>query len=94
MFEARKGNSPGTKSREDTMRITITWGNGSEATYTITGDVEDMVKHIILNEHKGSFGRVRFSDPRYGTPGTLAQGIAYYHGQGGMVEEFRVTNAN
>ena len=73
------------------MRITITWGNGAEATYTITGDVEDMVKRIILRE---SFGRVCFSDPRYGTPGTLAQGIAYYHGQGGMFEVFRVTNAN
>ena len=76
------------------MRITITWGNGTEATYMITGDVEDRVKHIILSEHKESFGRVRFSDPRYGTPGTLAQGIAYYRGQGGMFEEFRVTNAN
>ena len=76
------------------MRITITWGNGTEATYMITGDVEDMVKHIILSEHKESFGRVRFSDPRYGTPGTLAQGIAYYHGQGGRFEAFRVTNAN
>ena len=73
------------------MRITITWGNGSEATYTIAGDVEDMVKHIILRE---SFGRVRFSDPRYGTPGTLARGIAYYPGQGGAFETFRVTNAN
>ena len=91
MLEARKGNSPGTKSQEDTMRITITWGNGTEATYTITGDVEDMVKHIILRE---SFGRVRLSDPRYGTPGTLAQGIAYYHGQGGGFETFRVTNAS
>ena len=76
------------------MRITITWGNRSEATYTITGDVEDMVKRIILSEHKESFGQVRFSDPRYGAHGTLAQGIAYYHGQGGMVEEFRVTNAH
>ena len=76
------------------MRITITWGNGTEATYTITGDVEDMVKRIILSEHKESFGRVRFSDPRYGTPGTLAQGIAHYHGQGGTFEAFRVTNAN
>lgn len=76
------------------MRITITWGNGTEATYTITGDVEDTVKRIILREHKGSFGRVRFSDPRYGTPGTLAQGIAYYHGQGGTFEAFRVTNAH
>ena len=94
MLEARKGNWPRRKSQEDTMRITITWGNGTEATYTIAGDVEDMVKHIILSEHKESFGRVRFSDPRYGTPGTLAQGIAYYHGQGGMGEEFRVTNAN
>ena len=94
MLEARKGNGPGTKSQEDTMRITITWGNGSEATYTIAGSVEDTVKHIILSEHKESFGRVRFSDPRYGTPGTLAQGIAYYHGQGGMVEAFRVTSAS
>ena len=94
MLEARKGNSPGTNTQEDTMRITITWGNGTEATYTITGDVEDMVKHIILSEHKGSFGRVRFSDPRYGTPGTLAQGMAYHHGQGGSLETFRVTNAN
>ena len=76
------------------MRITITWGNGTEATYAITGDVEDMVKRIILSEHKESFGRVHFSDPHYGTPGTLAQGIAYYHGQGGMFEAFRVTNAN
>ena len=79
------------------MRITITWGNGTEATYTSTGDVEDTVEHIILSEHKESFGRVRFSDPRYGTPGTpgtLAQGIAYYHGQGGASEAFRVTNAN
>ena len=73
------------------MRITITWGNGTEATYTAAGNVEDMVKHIILSEHKESFGRVRFSDPRYGT---LAQGIAYYHGQGGTFEAFRVTNAN
>ena len=94
MLEARKGNRPRRKSQEDTMRITITWGHGTEATYLITGDVEDMVKHIILREHKESFGRVRLSDPRYGTPGTLAQGIAYYHGQGGMGEEFRVTNAN
>ena len=76
------------------MRITITWGTGAEATYTITGDVEDMVKRIILSEHKESFGRVRFSDPRYGTPGALAQGIAHYHGQGGTFEAFRVTNAN
>ena len=76
------------------MRITITWGNGTEATYTIAGDVEDMVKHIILSEHKESFGRVRFSDPRLCTPGTLAQGIAHYHGQGGTFEAFRVTNAN
>ena len=76
------------------MRITITWGNGSEATYTAAGNVEDTVKHIILSEHKGSFGRVRFSGSRYGTPGTLAQGIAYYHGQGGGFETFRVTNAN
>ena len=76
------------------MRITITWGNGAEATYTATGNVEDTVKRTILREHKESFGRVRFSDPRYGTPGTLAQGIAYYHGQGGMVEEFRVTAAH
>ena len=94
MLEARKGTGPGGKSQEDTMRITITWGNGTKATYTAAGSVEDTVKHIILSEHKESFGRVRFSDPRYGTPGTLAQGIAYYHGQGGMVEEFRVTNAN
>ena len=76
------------------MKITITWGNGAEATYTAAGNVEDTVKHIILSEHKGSFGRVCFSDPRYGTPGTLAQGIAYYHGQGGMGEEFRVTAAH
>ena len=76
------------------MRITITWGNGTEATYTIAGNVEDMVKHIILSEHKESFGRVRFSDPHYGTPGTLAQGIAHCHGQGGTFEAFRVTNAN
>lgn len=76
------------------MRITITWGNGAEATYTATGDVEDMVNHIILSEHKGSFWLVRFSDPRYGTPGTLAQGVAYYHWQGGKSEAFRVTNAN
>ena len=76
------------------MRITITWGNGTYTTYTITGDVEDMVKHIILSEHKGSFGRVRFSDPRYGTPGTLARGVAYYHGQGGEFEAFRVTAAH
>ena len=76
------------------MMITITWGNGAEATYTAAGNVEDTVKHIILREHKESFGRVRFSDPRYGTPGTLAQGIAYYHGQGGMGEEFRVTAAH
>ena len=75
------------------MRITITWGNGAEATYTAAGNVEDTVKRIILREHK-AFGRVRFSDPRYGTPGTLAQGIAHYHGQGGMVEEFRVTAAH
>ena len=76
------------------MRITITWGNGTEATYTIAGDVEDMVKHIILSEHKESFGRVRFSDPRYGTPGTLAQGIAHYHGQHYLGSFHRVTNAN
>ena len=76
------------------MRITITWGNGTEATYTITGDVEDMVKHIILSEHKESFGRVRFSDPRYGTPGTLARGSGLFPGQGGTFEAFRVTNAN
>lgn len=76
------------------MRITITWGNGAEATYTAAGNVEDTVKRIILREHKESFGRVRFSDPRYGTPGTLAQGIAYYHGQGGQAEEFRVTAAH
>ena len=76
------------------MRITITWDNGTEATYTAAGNVEDTVKHIILREHKGSFGRVRFSDPRYGTPGTLVRGVAYYHGQGGMVEEFRVTAAH
>ena len=94
MLEARKGNSPGTNTQEDTMRITITWGNGTEATYAITGDVEDAVKRIILSENKESFGRVHFSDPRYGTPGTLAQGIAYYHGQGGSFETFRVTNAN
>ena len=75
------------------MMITITWGNGAEATYTAAGNVEDTVKRIILREHK-AFGRVRFSDPRYGTPGTLAQGMAYYHGQGGMVEEFRVTAAH
>ena len=76
------------------MRITIMWSNGSTATYTITGDVKDTVKHIILSEHKESFGRVRFHDSRYGTPGTLARGIAYYHGQGGTFEAFRVTNAN
>ena len=75
-------------------KITITWGNGAEATYTAAGNVEDTVKRIILSEHKEPFGRVRFSDPRYGTPGTLAQGVAYYHGQGGMVEEFRVTEAH
>ena len=94
MFEARKGDWPRRKSQEDTMRITITWGNGTEATYTAAGNVEDTVNHIILSEHKESFGRVRFSDPRYGTPGTLAQGIAYYHGQGEMFEAFRVTNVN
>ena len=29
-----------------------------------------------------------------GTCGTLAQGIAYYHGQGGQFEAFRVTAAH
>ena len=75
------------------MRITITWSNGTKATYTAAGNVEDRVKHIIRSEYR-AFGRVRFSDPRYGAPGTLARGIAYYHGQGGEFEEFRVTAAH
>lgn len=91
---ARRGGWTPDTDQEATMEITITWGNGTEATYAITGDVEDMVKRIILSEHKESFGSVRFTNPAYGTPGTLAQGIAYYHGQGEMFEAFRVTNVN
>ena len=80
------------------MEITITWENGSTNHHKVPSEhmrnIEKFVESIILNDFSESFGSVRFTNPAYGTPGTLAQGIAYYHGQGEMFEAFRVTNVN
>ena len=95
---ARRGGWTPDTDQEATMEITITWENGSTNQYKVTPehmrDIEKFVERIILNDFSESFGSVRFTNPAYGTPGTLAHGAAYFHGQGGGFVGFRVTNVN